>query len=46
MPGTVVVIACSATQNLLEGLPELRAEDGVNDGVQGGVEVAQPEEEA
>ena len=46
MPGTIVGVAGSTTQDLLEGLSELRAEDGVDDGVEGGVEVAEPEEEA
>ena len=46
MPRTVVVIARPAAQYFLECLPELWAEDSVDDGVQGGVEVAQPEEEA
>ena len=34
-----------AVEDLLEGLPELGAEHGVDDWVQRGVEVAHPEEE-
>ena len=45
MPGTIVGVAGSTTQDLLEGLSELRAEDGVDDGVEGGVEVAKPSDE-
>ena len=41
----VVAVAGAAAQQPLEGLPELRAEDGVDDRVQGRVEVAQPQEE-
>ncbi len=32
-------------EDLLEGEPELGAEDGVDDWVEGGVEVAEPEED-
>ena len=46
MSGTVVSVARTTTEDLLEGLSELRAKYSVDDGVQGGVEVAQPEEEA
>ena len=46
MPGTVVSVARTTTEDLLEGLTELRAEDRVDDGVEGGVEVSEPEEEA
>ena len=46
MPGTVVSVARTTTEDLLEGLSELRAEDRVDDGVEGGVEVSEPEEEA
>ena len=46
MPGTVSSVARPTTEDLLEGLPELRAEHRVDDGVEGGVEVSQPEEEA
>ena len=46
MPGTVVSVAGPPTQDLLKGLPELRAKDRVDDGVEGGVEVSEPEEEA
>ena len=46
MSRPVVLRAVAPAEQLLEGLPELRAEDGVDDGVEGGVEVAQPEEEA
>ena len=46
MPGTVVSVAGPPTQDLLKGLPELWAKDRVDDGVEGGVEVAEPEEEA
>ena len=35
----------AATQQPLERVPELRAKDGVDDGVERGVEVAQPEEQ-
>ena len=41
----VVAVAGAAAQEPLEGLPELRAEDRVDDRVQGRVEVAQPQEE-
>ena len=41
----VVAVAGAAAQEPLEGLPELRAEDCVDDRVQGRVEVAQPQEE-
>ena len=41
----VVAVAGAAAQQPLEGLPELRAEDRVDDRVQGRVEVAQPQEE-
>ena len=40
-----MILSGLATQKPLEGLPELRAEDGVDDRVQGRVEVAQPQEE-
>ena len=46
MPRTVVGVAGSATENLLKRLPELRAKHCVYDGVEGGVEVSEPEEEA
>ena len=46
MPGTVVSVTGTATQDFLKGLSELRAEDSVDDGVQRGVEVSEPEEEA
>ena len=46
MPGTVVGVAGTTTEDLLKGLPELRAKDRVDDGVEGGVEVSEPEEEA
>ena len=46
MPGTVSSVARPTTEDLLEGLPELRAEHRVDDGVEGGVEVSEPEEEA
>lgn len=46
MPGTVVSVARTTTQDLLKGLPELWAKDRVYDGVEGGVEVSEPEEEA
>lgn len=46
MPRTVSCVAWPTTQDLLEGLSELRAEHRVYDGVESGVEVAQPEEEA
>lgn len=36
----------ATTQHALEGVPELRAEDGVDDRVQGGVEVAEPQEQS
>ena len=42
MPGTVVSVAGTTTEDLLKGLPELRAKDRVDDGVEGGVEVAKP----
>ena len=44
MPRTVVVIARPAAQYFLECLPELWAEDSVDDGVQSRVEISQPEE--
>ena len=34
------------TEDPLEGDPELRAEDGVDDGIEHGVGIAEPEEEA
>ena len=46
MPGTVVSVAGPATEDLLKGLPELWTKDRVYDGVEGGVEVSEPEEEA
>ena len=46
MPGTVVSVTRTTTEDFLKGLPELRAEDSVDDGVQCGVEVSEPEEEA
>ena len=46
MPGTVVGVAGATTENLLKRLPELRAKHCVYDGVEGGVEVSEPEEEA
>ena len=46
MPGTVVGVAGTTTENLLKRLPELRAKHCVYDGVEGGVEVSEPEEEA
>ena len=45
MARPVVAVAGAAAQESLEGLPELRAEDCVDDRVQGRVEVAQPQEE-
>ena len=46
MPWSIVVGVCTSAEELLEGLPELRAEDGVDDRVKRGVEVAEPQEEA
>ena len=46
MPRTVIRVAGSTTQDLFKGLSELRAEDCVDDGIEGGVEVSEPEEEA
>ena len=43
MSGTIVIRSISSTQNFLEGLSELWTEDCVDDGVQSGVEVSQPE---
>ena len=45
MSGSVALHGGLAVEDLLEGLPELGAEHGVDDGVQGGVEVAHPQEE-
>ena len=45
MARPVVAVAGAAAQEPLEGLPELRTEDRVDDRVQGRVEVAQPQEE-
>ena len=42
---SVALHGCLAVEDLLEGLPELGAEHSVDDGVQGGVEVAHPQEE-
>ena len=44
MSGTIIIRSISSTQNSLEGLSELWTEDRVDDGVQSGVEVSQPEE--
>ena len=46
MPGTVVSVTRPATQDLLKRLPELWAEHRVDDGVEGRVEVSEPQEEA
>ena len=46
MPWSIVVWVCASAEKLLEGLPELRAEDGVDDRVERGVKVAEPQEEA
>ena len=46
MPWSIVVGVCTSAEELLEGLPELRAEDGVDDRVKRGVKVAEPQEEA
>ena len=46
MSGPIVLLVGPSTEQLLEGLPELWAEDGVDDRVQRGVEVSQPQEEA
>lgn len=46
MARPIVLRAVAAAEEFLEGLPELGAEDRVDDGVEGGVEVAQPQEEA
>ena len=43
MSGTIIIRSISSAENSLEGLSELWAEDCVDDGVQGGVEVSQPE---
>ena len=40
-----MVLRGLAAQDSLEGLPELRTEDGVNDGVESRVKVSQPQEE-
>ena len=45
MPGTVVSVTRPATQDLLKRLAELWAEHRVDDGVEGGVEVAKPSDE-
>ena len=44
MSRTIIIRSISSTQNSLEGLSELWTEDRVDDGVQSGVEVSQPEE--
>ena len=44
MSRTIIIRSISSTQNPLEGLPELWTEDSVDNGVQSGVEVSQPEE--
>ena len=46
MARPIVFRTVATAQQLLEGLPKLRAEDRVDNGVEGGVEVAEPEEEA
>ena len=46
MPGTVVSVTRPPTQDLLKRLAELWAEHRVDDGVEGGVEVSEPQEEA
>ena len=45
MSWPVVLRGGLAEDDPLEGLPELWAEHRVNDGVQGGVEIAEPKEE-
>ena len=45
VPWPVVLVGHLPEEDPLESLPELWAEDGVDDGVQGRVEVAQPQEE-
>ena len=44
MPRSISTSVCFSTQNLLECLSELWTEDGVNDRIERGIEVSQPEE--
>ena len=41
---TIIIWSISATENPLKGLSKLGAEDCVDDGVEGRVEISQPEE--